>query len=456
MGLCVLGPYAPPSSCIEFTALSPPQFPPTAVRMEFGLDNLNAPDAGGTVVHDIDSSDRESETPRTQTGTNKKIPRPHGEPGRPSSGGFDLVDELAKTGWSKRSAEELTAAVHFLAQERLDVMKCYRKQDKKEVKRICNEDPSTFGEAQDLFKRFLTESPEIPLWQLYLTYVRYVFFHICLSYQLGYRRINTQWEPVRKAYEFAIHYVGQDRDSGTIWMDYIHFLRLPPTTEEKLHALRRVYYRAVQVPFNGVEKLWQELKLFEDSLDITKAREVIENLWPVYIRALRTFRQLSNHTGALIPTPAPTPLERPELVLPALPILDAAERCLLARWKAYLKWEESDPLELDKRDQSATLVSRIRHVYRKALIRMWYHDEIRSMACVWLAKVGQHEEALKISEMSVKANPDRVLMDVDALETEVHCRFNALSLDDRTLRQDHRFSLSDDTMRHNPCLQRGP
>lgn len=30
---------------------------------------------------------------------------------------------------------------------------------------------------------------------------------------------------MRKAYEFALNYVGQDKDSGEIWTDYIEFLR---------------------------------------------------------------------------------------------------------------------------------------------------------------------------------------------------------------------------------------
>ncbi|SRR5258708_4532898 len=30
---------------------------------------------------------------------------------------------------------------------------------------------------------------------------------------------------VRKAYEFALNHVGQDKDSGEIWSDYIQFLR---------------------------------------------------------------------------------------------------------------------------------------------------------------------------------------------------------------------------------------
>lgn len=86
--------------------------------MVFGPDNLYAADTGGTEIHDNESDlenepPQDPETPRTRRGTNKKIPRPHGEPGRPNSGGFNLVTELTKTGWSKRSAEQLTVGRHF-------------------------------------------------------------------------------------------------------------------------------------------------------------------------------------------------------------------------------------------------------------------------------------------------------------------------------------------------------
>jgi hypothetical protein len=42
------------------------------------------------------------------------------------------------------------------------------------------------------------------------------------------RRINVDSSTrdiVRKAYEFALNHVGQDKDSGEIWSDYIQFLR---------------------------------------------------------------------------------------------------------------------------------------------------------------------------------------------------------------------------------------
>ena len=81
--------------------------------MEFGPDNLSAEEV--TEVHDTDDElehepPQDLETPRTRR-TSKNIPRPRGEPGRPNSGGFSLVAELAKTGWSKKSAEQLAVGL---------------------------------------------------------------------------------------------------------------------------------------------------------------------------------------------------------------------------------------------------------------------------------------------------------------------------------------------------------
>ncbi|KAG5351431.1 hypothetical protein C0989_006481 [Termitomyces sp. Mn162] len=111
-------------------------------HMEFGSYNLDAAEV--MEVHDTDNEFenktlQETKTLHAQRGTNKNIPRPHGEPGRPNSGGSTLAVELAKTGWSRKSVEQLLAATHVLYQERLDLTKCYRKQNKREVQKTCDE-----------------------------------------------------------------------------------------------------------------------------------------------------------------------------------------------------------------------------------------------------------------------------------------------------------------------------
>lgn len=171
-----------------------------------------------------------------------------------------------------------------------------------------------------------------------------------------------------------------------------------------MDALRKVYHRAVQIPLEGVETLWQELESFENNLNRITAKKFMTDLSPAHMQARTTFRQLTNHVGALFPPP--TSLNRSELVLPALPTFNTSERTLVGKWKAYLKWEESNPLELEEKDRSI-LVSRIQSVYRKALIRMRYYPEIWFMAHTWLNSVGKHDEALTILKAGIEANPAR-------------------------------------------------
>lgn len=116
------------------------------------------------------------------------------------------------------------------------------------------------------------------------------------------RRIKSGPEmrdTIRKAYEFALSHVGQDKDSGEIWMEYIAFLKsgevcvdvsfsgpllisanivMKATTtweeQQKMDALRKVYHRAVQIPLENVEAIWRELDQFENGLNKITVRDI--------------------------------------------------------------------------------------------------------------------------------------------------------------------------------------
>ncbi|KAG5641047.1 hypothetical protein DXG03_006292 [Asterophora parasitica] len=263
-------------------------------------------------------------------------------------------------------------------------------------------DPSTFSEAEDLFRKFLKISPSVDLWKYYLVYVR---------------RVNTgpsTRDTVRKSYKFALNHVGQDKDSGEIWRDYLQFLRSGETTttweeQQKMDALRKVYHRAVQIPLDNVEGLWQDLEAFENGLNRITAKKFMADLSPAHMQARTTLRQLLNHVGALYPASSPSSGGRPDILLPSLPTFNASERMLVGKWKAYLKWEESNPLEVEDKDK-AVLISRIQAVYRKAVIRMRYYTEIWFMAYTWTASVGKHDEALSILRAGIEANPSSFLL----------------------------------------------
>ncbi|KAF9236911.1 hypothetical protein BU15DRAFT_76511 [Melanogaster broomeanus] len=262
--------------------------------------------------------------------------------------------------------------------------------------------PGLFQYAEELFKRFLRTSPLVDLWKFYLTYVR---------------RVNTSQssrEAVSRAYEFALNRIGQDKDSGEIWHDYIQFLKAGETTttweeQQKMDALRKVYHRAVQIPLENVEKLWSELETFENGLNKITAKKFMSDLSPSYMQARTVLRQLQRHLGPLFPPPPPSSSSRPPIYLPPAPTFNAAERALVGSWKTYLKWEENNPLEFEDKDK-ATMISRIQGVYRKAVIRMRYYSEIWYMAFVWTGSIGKQEEALNILKAGMEANPTSFLL----------------------------------------------
>jgi cleavage stimulation factor subunit 3 len=60
------------------------------------------------------------------------------------------------------------------------------------------------------------------------------------------------------------------------------------------------------------------------------------DLSPAHMQARTVLRQLVNHVGAIYPP------NSPEIFLPSLPKFDASERALVGKWKAYLKWDDSN------------------------------------------------------------------------------------------------------------------
>lgn len=142
-----------------------------------------------------------------------------------------------------------------------------------------------------------------------------------------------------------------------------------------MDALRKVYHRAVQIPLDNLEALWSDFESFETGLNKITAKKFLQDLNPAYVQARTVLRKLTQHLGPLFPPPPRASSDRPAIYLPPLPTFNAAERALVGAWKNYIKWEESNPLEIEDKDKP-TLVTRIQGVYRKAVIRMRFYPEI--------------------------------------------------------------------------------
>ncbi|KAJ7015735.1 hypothetical protein C8F04DRAFT_1284899 [Mycena alexandri] len=219
------------------------------------------------------------------------------------------------------------------------------------------EDATKRKRAEELIKNYLPVSPSIELWNFYVAY----------------------------AYEFAVKKIGHHHGSGPMWAEYLHILNGEGMDGQNTEVLRSTYHRCLQIPLENLESLWSRYEAFEMGLNKITAQKFMSNLLPAHMRARAVLRQLSIYLNGL------TMNNQLGIFLPAPATFSWQERQLIARWKAYLKWEEGNPLAIEGKD-SALLYSRIQMVYRKAVIDMRYYPDIWFMAYFWTTSVGRKDE----------------------------------------------------------------
>ena len=102
------------------------------------------------------------------------------------------------------------------------------------------------------------------------------------------------------------------------------------------------------------------------------------------MQARAVLSTLQEHLATLFPPMPPPKSKSGSIYLPRAPTFNANDKALVGRWRQYLKWEESNPLEVDEKDK-VQLHLRIRAVYRKAVVRMRFFAEIWYVTCcMWL------------------------------------------------------------------------
>ncbi|KAF8744703.1 Suf protein, partial [Rhizoctonia solani] len=292
--------------------------------------------------------------------------------------------------------------------------------------------PALFSKAELLFSRFLRSSISPELWKFYLAYVRRTNSAIADP--------QTR-EVVKKAYEFALLHIGHDRAAGDIWREYIDFVKAgeAKTTweeQQKMDALRRLYHRAVVIPLENVEQLWRELDQFENGLNKITAKKFLADLSPSYMTArtaLREIRRLLDplEEKAAAPPRDPAIPAPPDFNLPTPPAWTESDRAAVQGWKAYVKWEESNPLDLE---DTAALHGRVSAAYRKACAAMQFYPEIWYLAYNWANASGKPDDAMAILKQAMEANKSSFLLhfayneicEVQKKYSEVHSTFEGL------------------------------
>ncbi|KAI0740261.1 hypothetical protein C8Q76DRAFT_707266, partial [Earliella scabrosa] len=275
------------------------------------------------------------------------------------------------------------------------------------------DDPAHYPHAEALFERFLAKSASsVEVFKVYLGYIR---------------RIKREREVVQQCYQFSLENAGQDKDSYEIWQEFINHLKAgeapsPWDEQQKMVAIRQAYQQAVQIPLENVKRLWEEYQEFENKLDKITAEKFISDLQENHMQARSVLKHLQEHLSVLY-APSSTKGNPPAIWLPRPPTFNQGDKALISRWRQYLKWEESNPLEIEDSNRN-TFIQRVQGVYKNACVRMRYYSDIWYMAYVWTSSIGKTEEALALLKAGIEANPASFVLNYAyAEELERHGNF---------------------------------
>jgi cleavage stimulation factor subunit 3 len=97
-------------------------------------------------------------------------------------------------------------------------------------------------------------------------------------------------------------------------------------------------------------------------ITIVQAKKFLAERSPLYMTARTVLRDLKLQTEPLVAMP-----------IPPRPTRSEADRALVINWKKYLKWEESNPLDIE---EPAALQARVGYALRKCLTQMRFFPEL--------------------------------------------------------------------------------
>ncbi|KAI1803200.1 hypothetical protein F4811DRAFT_562646 [Daldinia bambusicola] len=262
--------------------------------------------------------------------------------------------------------------------------------------------------AESIFLRTLEKIPNIQLWTAYLNYIRR---KNDLNDPTGQAR-----QTINQSYEFVLGAIGQDRDAGGIWQDYIQFLKSGPgqvggtgwQDQQKMDVLRKAYQRAVAIPMSNVNSLWKEYDHFEMGLNKMTGRKFIQERSPSYMSARSANTHLENITRGLQRTTLPR--------LPPAPGFEGDQEYLeqVRLWKTWIAWEKDDPLSLSS-DEPNVYRQRVLSVYKQALMALRFWPELWVDAADWCFENNiidrtEQDTGLQFLVDGLDANPESSLI----------------------------------------------
>lgn len=276
--------------------------------------------------------------------------------------------------------------------------------------------------VEEYFTTSLLSCQYVPLWLTYLAYIK------------GKQHATpvAAREEAIKAYEFALTHIGMDPDSAPVWQSYIQFLRALETANmfeenDRISTIRSVYQRAVVLPLEGLESIWQEYLKWEQKLDSSLALQLQQKFSKPYTDARVACRERSGYTKGI---------RRGGSVLAVPPNSSDDTLHQVTLWKRLILYEKCVEIAPSAASAAATTraginegamevvaqrLKRLRFTYDGCLAVLRYYPEVwidyaNTIQSLLMEQGGAsgkeiaHDAARKIWLASLAANPSSLLL----------------------------------------------
>ena len=209
--------------------------------------------------------------------------------------------------------------------------------------------------AEAVFDRCLPTCPRISLWKLYLVCVRES--RLGADSTLPPHRGRAQ---LKEKYHYVLEEVGASRHADSIWLDFVALLLAEPQVSPM--EVRAVFQRAVVVPMEQLDTVWQRYTAFEKEQNEAMAAKHLERLQPKVNAARAVLRDRKLLMDGIVPVNLPTP-----------PTGTREEAKQLGSWQRLIEYEKENPERLSAREE---LKSRMRNAYKHFLCSFRHFPEV--------------------------------------------------------------------------------
>lgn len=226
--------------------------------------------------------------------------------------------------------------------------------------------------------------------ELWLLYVKKVQYDIDSATAADPRAVR---EGMTAAYDLAVAAAGDTHNSQVLWKSYLELVRswtaAPASSganvdhavvQKQMLQLRSVYQRAIVLPLQGLDQLWQEYESFEKQQSEALAAALIQDFAPKYQHArtvhLERNRVVSDdlQLGRLATPPVAHKVDGEDY---HGKMMD--EYKLLRLWKTRSSYERTNPGRLS----GVELSRRVRHTYCEMACTLTRHPETWHMWSTW-------------------------------------------------------------------------